>query len=448
MHPLNILLLCNKPITGKVANTVIDHIESIEKYSTHTIFTCSMMVDFPIKLDLSKFDVVVVHYSLSLLTNYYISKKSKQLLRNFSGLKVIFIQDEYRQINNMINELLFLKTDVLFTCFPEPEISKVYPENKLPGVSIFNNLTGYIPEHFFVINNQPKMKERSLHLGYRGRTLPFWYGELGFEKSNIVDQWKKCVTDEDIFADISYNERDRIYGDNWIKFLSSCKATLGVESGASVMDFTGELEKTIDHYQLSNPNVNFYSIQQQFLMEYEGKYKLNQISPRIFEAVALKTAMVLFEGEYSGILEPGRHYIPLKKNFSNIQDVLTCLRDDDFLQQMVDTTYQEVALNPQNSYKCFVERVDQIIQNEFVHRAKQKANKYYQSEQFNCDIHNVSFKTKFYKTSLPIYQRLPFGIRLMIKESFRPSSIVKYSLKNCMILLGAMKKKFIRGEVE
>ena len=58
---------------------------------------------------------------------------------------------------------------------------------------------------------------------------------------------------------------------------------------------------------------------------------MNQISPRVFEAIALRTALVLFEGEYSGIIAPGVHYIPLKKNLSNLDDVLSLLGDDEYL---------------------------------------------------------------------------------------------------------------------
>ena len=68
--------------------------------------------------------------------------------------------------------------------------------------------------------------------------------------------------------------------------------------------------------------------------------------------------MVLFEGRYSGILVPDRHFISLKKDFSNFEEVLHKLRDHKFLQAMADRTYEEIALNPKYSYQTFVEKVD------------------------------------------------------------------------------------------
>ena len=45
-------------------------------------------------------------------------------------------------------------------------------------------------------------------------------------------------------------------------------------------------------------------------------YAFFAISPRHLEAVVTKTAQVLVEGSYSGVLEPERHYIPVRRDFS------------------------------------------------------------------------------------------------------------------------------------
>ena len=441
---LNILLLCNKPKVGKDANTIVDHIEAFECYSGHRIWLYSNLGDLPDKLQLNKFDVIIIHYSLCLLYRSYISKKSKRKLRNYSGLKVVFIQDEYRQINKMIDELAFLKIDTLFTCFPEHEMHRVYEETKLPGVSKYSNLTGYIPQRLTDINNiPPPMNTRPLHVGYRGRQLPFWYGALAYEKWNIVEKWMQYAHRDDLRIDVSFNERDRLYGEEWINFLSSCKTTLGVESGASVMDFTGELEKIIDMYQLMHPNETFHSVQKKYLSEHENKYKLNQISPRCFEAIALKTVLVLYEGEYSNILIPGRHYIALRKDFSNIEDVLSCIRDDDFLQNMADVAYQEIALNPQYSYQTFIERVDGILSSEFTARAKKSVIDPYEKSLFQHDINHVSLKNKLYKIGLIKYQKFPQGLRRVVKGCVRPELVVRYLARRFFSLLHPAQKEKI-----
>src|SRR5262249_32355796 len=66
----------------------------------------------------------------------------------------------------------------------------------------------------------------------------------------------------------------------------------------------------------------------------------------------------------SGILKPDVHYIPLKKDFSNIAEVVRKLKDVPYLQHVADIAYREIALNPLYSYKRFVAQVDQMLEEE------------------------------------------------------------------------------------
>jgi len=431
---LNILFLCNKPSVGRDANTIVDHIEAFERYSEHTIWLCSNLGDLPGPLELDKFDVIIIHYSLFILSKTYLSKSAKKRLQAYSGMKVIFIQDEYRRINDMVDELAFLKIDVLFTCFPSKEFDRIYVPSKLPGLSKYNNLTGYVPERLIEFKNHPPISERSVDVVYRGRKLSYWYGALAYEKWNIVDKWHEHVSKNALKTDISCRETDRIYGGKWIEFLSSAKTTLGVESGASVMDFTGELEKQVEHHQLIHPMDSFHTVQEKYFIEQEDRHQLNQISPRCFEAIALKTALVLYEGEYSDILIPGRHYIALKKDFSNIGNVLALIQNDAYLQNMVDKAYEEIALNPEYGYQAFVEKTDEIIQQEFFERAKERVLVIYEIDEFDKHIRHLSFKNKVFKQVVAIYQGLPFGVRMMIKGIARPTLLLRSLIKGFYLL--------------
>ncbi|MDX1837995.1 glycosyltransferase [Legionella taurinensis] len=333
---------------------------------------------------MEKFDAIVIHYSSSLVNDYYISPQSKLLLRNYPGLKIMFIQDEYRLINKIISEIDYLNIDVLFTCFPEEEMDRIYCPSKLPSLAKYSNLTGYIPQRLLDLSSSiPPISQRQIDVGYRSRKVPFWLGQLGYEKWHIVEQWNQYVgNDTRLSVDISYNEQDRIYGERWIQFLLTCKTTLGVESGASVMDFTGQLQTLVDFHQATYPEDSFEKIQKIYLSEFEGLYKLNQISPRCFEAIALKTVLVLYEGDYSGILIPDKHYIPLKKDFSNITEVINKIKNIRYLQDMADRAYEDIALNRQYHYSSFVHRFDELISLQFKLRNKIQVNNPYQLGEF------------------------------------------------------------------
>ena len=92
--------------------------------------------------------------------------------------------------------------------------------------------------------------------------------------------------------------------------------------------------------------------------------------------------MVLFEGEYSKVLEPGRHFIILKKDFSNFEEIVKKIKDHAFLQQMADRTYQEVALNPRWSYREFIRIIDQVIDEEVDRLGTARSNYPYSPQDF------------------------------------------------------------------
>ena len=127
--------------------------------------------------------------------------------------------------------------------------------------------------------------------------------------------------------------------------------------------FYGDLQSKIDTELAKGLNED--EIFDKHLHHLEKEIKMNQISPKMFEAISLKTALVLFEGEYSGILKPNRHFIPLKKDFSNFEEVVIKLNDDHYLQEMVDRAFEEICLNEKYSYNYFIRSVfDQVIDDE------------------------------------------------------------------------------------
>lgn len=436
MKKLNILLLCNRPVKNADASTVTDHLDSISNFSHHNVTQLSFVRQLPACLNLARFDVVVIHYSIAIgyMSEHYIGEAARQLIRDFDGLKVVFIQDEYRAVNTVLATLEFLKVDVLFTCVPDGEIEKVYPKQVLPNVVKVNTLTGYVPDKLLAYP-APKTAERKLDMGYRTRKPPFWLGELGYEKWNISDRFLALTQNSGLSLDLSHDESKRIYGERWIEFVASCKTMLGVESGASVFDFEGNLQQQVDLYVSEHTEATFHDVQDKFLHPYEGLIRLNQISPRCFEAAALKTVLVLFEGEYSGILQPWRHFIPLKKDFSNLDQVMSKIRDNQFLQEMADRAYEEVANNPRYSYKVFVSHFDEVISDTFLKLNKFSSVDPYTSMRYKMDIalsirfvvrrvlsdslQKILLGTSLRRLLFKIWGNVPFNVRNMLRPLLR-----------------------------
>lgn len=89
---------------------------------------------------------------------------------------------------------------------------------------------------------------------------------------------------------------------------------------------------------------------------------MNQISPRVFEAIAAGTGLILYEGSYSGVVQPNEHYIPLRKDFSNIDDVFARLADDTEMEAMIRRAWNDVIGSAAWSYKSFVSLYDRELE--------------------------------------------------------------------------------------
>jgi hypothetical protein len=343
---------------------VRDHIQSLERDSRHKWRRLSMLGDIPPALDLSRFDAIVIHYTLVACSDFYLTPAARQRLADFKGLKAIFIQDEYRFVDKSMAAMRQIGVNVLFTCAPPAEMSRVYPPEKLPGVTVVNCLTGYVPAELLDRPVSPPA-ERPIDIGYRGRNVPAWLGELGQEKVRIGIRVKDEAPAHGLKVDISFREEDRLYGEAWIDFVSRCKAMLGVESGASVVDFSGEIQSQVEAHVAVSPHTPFAELRGLYFADEEGKISFAQISPRCFESAALRTLMVLYEGNYSGVLQPWRHYVPLKKDHSNFDEVVRVLRHPARIEQIVSCAYEEIARNPRWSFEQATKDVEAVLDESF-----------------------------------------------------------------------------------
>ena len=354
-----LLLLCD--YRPHEAATVIDHIEAIRQWSRYDVFVLPIFGDLPDDVPLEAFDALVIHYNLVMSSDVFLTPLARWRISRFSGTKAAFIQDEYRFVNSTVGVMKTLGIEVLFTCVPEDQVELVYPNAVLPQMRRkVTVLTGYVPQELLSRPPVP-YQDRAVDIGYRGRRLPAWLGRLGQEKVVIADRFLADAPAYGLSTDISTSEGDRLYGDEWIRFVGGTKATLGVESGASVFDFDGSVELAIRNHLSSHPDTPFEELYRLFLADVDGRIRLNQISPRSFEAAALGTLMILYPGDYSGILEAWRHYVPLQKDHSNMEEVTQAIRDRQAWERITAQAREEVALNPRYSFRAMVEAMDDAL---------------------------------------------------------------------------------------
>ncbi|NCG09576.1 MAG: hypothetical protein GWP33_00510 [Alphaproteobacteria bacterium] len=339
-------------------SAVYEHLSAFHKFSSHHVryfHACGSIRDFQAKA----FDVVVVHYSARVVYPLF-SAKITQATCEFRGVKILFLQDEYDLTEKARSFIEKSEIDIVYTCVPANNIVKVYPPSRFPKTRFINVLTAF-PGSYTSEWRRPSISERPIHIGYRGTKLPFWYGDLGQEKYQIAVGVTKYAKNRNFVIDIECDNDKRIYGNQWHVFLRNCRCVLGTESGSNVFDEDGSLRDKVNQLIKNNPSISYPDIKTHIFGDAEEPKIMNQISPRIFEAIENGSALILFEGDYSGVVEPDKHYIALKKDFSNIQNVLDKVNDSTLLQRIADRAFEDVISSKKYSFDNWIKSFDRNV---------------------------------------------------------------------------------------
>ena len=359
------LLLFHHPASNN-APTIMDHVSSFGKYSNNSFTNINTIYGFPKTLGNYQFDIIVLHYSLfgshpfSLFKPFY-----EYVRRQSSCIKIAFFQDEYQYCLSRFKLINELDISVIFSLLEEKYLKPVY--NRCECVKhIYSTLAGYVSEDLKIQSNIlfKHFNERTVDFGYRARDLSFVMGKGAQEKTDIAFKFQHLCKGKGYKLDLSSSENTRIYGDDWFRFISNCKAMLGVEAGVSIFDVNGDAAKECQNYLKLNPQCSFAEISNDILYKYEkseDNFYYRMISPRIFESAAFKVCMILFEGKYTQILEPLIHYIPLKKDFSNIDEVLSIYNNDQKRNTIIQNAYDHLIESNHFSFSKFIFDFDEII---------------------------------------------------------------------------------------
>jgi hypothetical protein len=163
--------------------------------------------------------------------------------------------------------------------------------------------------------------KRKLDVVYRSINSPLIPNEFGNTKSLIGHLFLKSLVSNKLKTDISNEPSKLIYGEKWLKFIGCSRAILGANSGSSIKLRNHNVFKRLLKYQKSYPLHNLQKIKTAVFNCDDINKKFTAISPRNIEAAMLGVIQILTPGPYSNLLKPYVHYLPLKKNCSNIKEI-------------------------------------------------------------------------------------------------------------------------------
>lgn len=362
MKKYKVILICNYSENSE--DTILKNIQSFKEYSRHDVFifnTKGIYADLPPLLD---FDILVVHYTICIARGGWLTLKAKKQIREFRGYKAIFIQDDYRWINATVANVAYMKFNALFGLASQEIVPYLYPKEVLPELIVETVLAGYVSDE--MIKNESKLayEKRPIDVSYRARKLPYWLGQHAMQKYEIAEKFLQSTKDKNLKCDISTKHEDRLFGKDWQDLLMKSKTVLLTESGVSLCDFTGEIQSKVEGFVEKNPEVSFETVSELFFEGQDGKYMMNVLSPRVFEAISERTLQICYPGDYQGILKVDKHCVLLKRDHSNISEVLSVVKSPEKAKQIIERAYNDIVCNPKYHYRAYIKQFEDVIDKE------------------------------------------------------------------------------------
>ncbi len=342
----------------------MEHVNAFAQYSTHPFHNLNTLCGLPTSINAIKWDAIILHYSLFGIFDYKLDDSQREFIRNYTSCpKIAFFQDEYRHCRRRFDFINEMGIDAVCTML-EPEWHVATYQKHTNAKTIISAIPGYVCDDTVRLCQQytKPFGSRSIDVGYRARPLDYYMGRGAQEKTQIADLFLEHAKDLPLTLDVKTGERDRIYGNHWYEFLGSCKSVLGVESGVSIFDITGEVEQIYQSAMKRNPGMTFEEFAP-LVERFEDQIYYRTISPRHFESAASGATQILFEGRYSNLMQPYVHYQPLKKDFSNFDEVVALLQNPTHMQDLARNAYRDLIESGDCSYRGFLRKFDQALQN-------------------------------------------------------------------------------------
>lgn len=349
----------------RVRPTIRQHLRLFEASPAgHAVHYANLALGVPPAACRARFDVIVLHTTL-LCARWFPQfaevRDRAAWVADATAFKVALPQDEYDLAGVLDDWLAELRVDLIGTNFSPAHQSVVYPRMHA-AARFLKCLTGYV-DVGTARAITPALRPtaaRPLDLVYRANHLPYWFGSHGQLKHEVAVRAKAAADRLGLRTDISTAPEDTIGSDRWYEFLASGRATIGCESGSSALDARGEIRAVVRRLLANRPDLSFAEVSARLPPGWDS-HRFFAIGPRHLEAVITRTCQVLVEGEYDGVLRPGTHYLPIRRDFGNLDEVLAMIRDDSVVEKVTRQAYEDVFLSGQYTYAAAARAFDTAL---------------------------------------------------------------------------------------
>jgi hypothetical protein len=360
-----VLIVYHRQPGGKYwRSTYTSHLTSFQRFTQHDCFYLNTAwLEVPEYLKTLEPDAVIFHYTFLAVRLFDplwgLSNDRVAFVRDLRCPKAIVPHDEQTRSDRLCWLAREYGVTHVFTPASPLAWPMIYEGLDFDAVSFMTVLTGYVDEETVTqtAERARPQHERSIDIGYRAWASWPFFGRHGLLKVELGDRVAERAPDMGLVVDISRYAKDALLGDSWFDFLLKCKYTLGVEGGSSVFDRDGSIMASTHEYLRRHPGASFEEVEAACFPGQDGLFDYRLLGPRHFEAVLTKTCQVLVEGEYGGALKAGLHYVPVKRDLSDIDEVLAVVKADTERDAMVERAYQDIIASGKWTYEAFANQV-------------------------------------------------------------------------------------------
>lgn len=336
---MNILVLHGIVDMNRTAKAVVDLEFSLPQFAEGNFLFHYYQHPFPDRFKSLNYDGIILWSSFldarHLTTTYEYVKREYQFIVESDAIKIALPQDDY-YCNALLDEwMVEWGVDFMYSVLYE-FAEELFPKFSKSEGKIKRGFTGYIfPDLLERSQHVKPFADRKIDVSYRARGIPTNLNKLANYKAEIGNHFKRQFDKFDLKLDISTDSRDLIFGEEWYTFVEESKFVLGVNSGSSISIPDLEVSNAISDFIGEKPSASYEEIVNLFLSDKVETY-YTAISPRNIEAAFLSSCQITTNlGPYSGILEPGIHYIEIAPDCSNVDEVISQMKDENLVMEMI-----------------------------------------------------------------------------------------------------------------
>ena len=312
-----------------------DWLDAISRSEQLKVKICNInnLIEYMVSLkNLRDYDLILLMHSVIGDDCRLIKATARHYLKR-KGKIATFIGNEYDLMTAKKELLVSMNSDYICTQLPLTTGKWLYEDidaaSVLPMPHGLNQRKYHDQERF-----------RQFDLGFIGTDYPLWVGDV--ERKKFLEMMNNYTLKNKIKTDIRIGTGN-LTRNEWAKFLNRAKGVIGSESGTYYLDKSGSLIAEAKKMLESEPHLTEEDLYRKIFKMTTKDYRSGKsISSRHFEPIGTKTCQILLEGKYNNLLIPGKHYLSVKKDYSNIEEIIKKFQDEEQRRLIVDEAYNYV----------------------------------------------------------------------------------------------------------